>query len=53
MKKIYEEIKNFDKDLPQKFLGIEKKGMSALKQIGSIYSKNYISKLTTYCEKFI
>lgn len=51
MKKIYEEIKNFDKDLPQKFLGIEKKGMSALKQIGGLYSKNYISKLTTYCEQ--
>ncbi len=45
LKKVYDEIKGFDEDLPNKFLGIEGKGDLALKNLGSKYSKEFLVKV--------
>lgn len=46
LKKVYSEIKSFDQDIPNKFLGIEKKGSYALKSLGNKYSKDFVLKVT-------
>jgi len=43
LKEIYETIKKFDEDLPNKFLDIENKSGLALENLGSRYSKDFLS----------
>lgn len=40
--KIYEELKKFDEDLPQKLLGIKKSSGTALKTVGTKYSDEFL-----------
>lgn len=42
LKRIYEEVKGFDIDLPNKFLGIENKSNEALKELGQKYSEDFL-----------
>lgn len=44
LKSIYEQIKEFDEDLPEKFLGIEKKSSMTLKTIGEKYSQEFLKR---------
>lgn len=43
--KIYEELKNFDGDLPQKLLGIKKSSGTALKSVGERYSNEFLKNV--------
>lgn len=45
IEKIYDEIKQFDEDIPSKFIGIENKSNSALKIIGEKYSEEFLLKI--------
>ncbi|MFW5704883.1 MAG: hypothetical protein ACOCXG_03480 [Nanoarchaeota archaeon] len=45
LKSVYEEVKKFDEDLTNKFMGLEKKGSEALEQISKKYSTEYIQNL--------
>lgn len=42
LKQVYDEVKSFDEDLPNKFLGIEAKGSSALGNLGEKYSVDFL-----------
>lgn len=44
LRKVYEEVKKFDEDLPNKFLGIEKRSAVTLKDLGEQYSGNYLAR---------
>lgn len=43
LRKIYDEVKNFDQDLPNKFSGIETKGRDALRSLGEKYTSDFVS----------
>ncbi len=43
LKKIYDEVKDFDQDLPSKFFGIENVGGSALENVGERYSDEFFN----------
>jgi len=43
LREIYETIKRFDQDLPNKFVDIEKTSGLALENLGSRYSKNFLN----------
>lgn len=45
LEKIYEEVKQFDEDIPSKFIGIENKSNLALKLIGDKYSEEFLLKI--------
>lgn len=42
LKEIYDEVRNFNVDLPNKFLGIENKSGIALKDLGEKYSQEFL-----------
>ena len=44
LKKIYDEVKSFDEDLPSKFFGIEQKGGVVLSELGNTYSQEFLKK---------
>lgn len=44
---IYEEIKQFDESLPQKFLSLEDLGGNSLEKIGQNYSTQYLQQVET------
>ncbi|MCA9459322.1 MAG: hypothetical protein KC550_02120 [Nanoarchaeota archaeon] len=45
LKKIYDEVKRFDEDIPTKFLGIEHEGDNLLKNLGGKYSNDFVKKV--------
>ncbi|MCA9497412.1 MAG: hypothetical protein KC589_10815, partial [Nanoarchaeota archaeon] len=45
LKKIYDEVKRFDEDIPTKFLGIESEGDNLLKNLGGKYSLDFVKKV--------
>ena len=47
LQQIYEEIKSFDENLPQKFLSVEELGNTSLESIGKTYSQEYLQQLNT------
>lgn len=53
LEKIYEEVKKFDEDLPNKFFGIEKSGAQALDMIGSEYTNEYLKTSKAYVKNLM
>lgn len=45
LEKIYDEIKTFDEDLPQKFIGIENRSGDILKELSGKYSQEFLQHL--------
>lgn len=45
LQQIYEEIKQFDESLPNKFLSVEELGNSSLEAVGEKYSKQYLESI--------
>jgi hypothetical protein len=52
LENVYTEVKKFDRDLPNKFFGIEEKSGKALSQISKKYSDEYVNLLQSESTKF-
>ncbi|MCA9486606.1 hypothetical protein H6501_04390 [Candidatus Woesearchaeota archaeon] len=46
LRDVYEEIKHFDEDLPNKFLALSGSGEKALKEVGNRYTNEYFQTLS-------